>query len=440
MKLKQFNQLHVIIFGILISMLLGCKKDISNVSDNIAKTKWKPSANNKVEKPLDSININKKLGSRIATTNYVCGSYISDDYYGQGYYVYPNYSLDLSGTPQGSTINVTVNSYDIPNRFTIKDENGSIVASTSWMGYVDYNGPWGSSLNTPETQTLSFVKDIASSFVLTVETVAGNNYSDAWSVGVSCTAPTLTWINPGNAGIFHNNIITSVDNSFVAYPMTLFQGDSLCKIYEKSYVNNNNINLSAAIIDSSFGFRNSLFNISYNDNVIYANRIDFRTVTDSMMNLADVSVLMTNTEKTIMQNLFNYFEQYKNGQIDYNTMKANISNLRNTWNQQGFNVTLHQGDISAYTLNIADSSVSYWYRYNSMYGTRVIKNGLRTQVLPAWVAADAAGALGGAIGAGLDSYYHTHHIDWGSVGSWAVGGAVAASLPGVRWFKNLFNW
>src|SRR5689334_20579399 len=105
-----------------------------------------------------------------AVTNYVCGSLMSGNYSGQGYYTYPDYNLDLSGTPQGSTINVLVHSYDIPNRFTIKDASGTVVASTSWMGHVNYPGPWGQSLNTPETQTLVFVRNVSSSFVLKVET------------------------------------------------------------------------------------------------------------------------------------------------------------------------------------------------------------------------------------------------------------------------------
>jgi len=138
---------------------------------------------------------------------------------------------------------------------------------------------------------------------------------------------------------------------------------------------------------------------------------------------------LTNNEKTMMQNLFVYYDQYQKSQISYTTMKANIASLKNSWSQQGFNTSLHQGDISAYTLNIADSSVSYWYRYN----------GNKVQLLPAWLAADAVGALTGGIAAGLDSYLNTGKVNWKSVGVWAVTTGVGASIPSTRWFKAFFE-
>lgn len=136
-----------------------------------------------------------------------------------------------------------------------------------------------------------------------------------------------------------------------------------------------------------------------------------------------------------MHNLFVYYDQYQKGQISYATMKSDISGLRNTWNQQGFNISLHQGDISMYTLNIADSSVSYWYRYNS--GQSFSQQ--QMLLVPAWLAMDAVGALGGAVGAGLDSYWNTGHVNWKSVGAWALSAGVSCSIPQTRWFTRFFN-
>lgn len=53
------------------------------------------------------------------------------------------------------------------------------------MGYADYNGPWGWSLNTGQNQTLSFIKSYVGSYTLRVETVT-EDYSDFWSASVSC--------------------------------------------------------------------------------------------------------------------------------------------------------------------------------------------------------------------------------------------------------------
>ncbi|MBS1607262.1 MAG: hypothetical protein JSS98_01380 [Bacteroidetes bacterium] len=266
------------------------------------------------------------------------------------------------------------------------------------------------------------------------------NYSDSWNASISCTAPSATWINTTNAGTFHNNIIKSVDNSFTVDPTTLLTADNNAKNYEKNYINAQHIDVSATISDSGYGFRNRICGIKYSDNAIYASRIDIVHIADSMLNLSNTSVLMTTTEKTLMHNLMSYLDQYQKGQISYTSMKANIASIRTTWGQQGFNTALHQGDISAYTILIADSSITFWNRYNGT-GSR-ISNRDRDQAilaLPLWLGLDALGALGGAIGAGVDSYLNSGSVNWKSVGAWALGGAVGASVPGTRWFTKFFK-
>jgi hypothetical protein len=426
MKFVKFALSYAIVCLLILSAFWGCKK---NVGTPVQET-WKPSNGNHLEKPLDSLKDKSPVGTGRAT-DYTCSSNFGSSYYSSGYYRYPDYNLDLSGTAQGSTISVPVYSYDVPNRFTIKDNNGYTVAYTSWMGYANYSGPWGMSLNTAETQTLTFTRDVGTSFVLIVETVV-NSYSDAWDASVGCTAPTATWINPGNAGAFHNNALTAIDNSFTSEPQSLWYADYYSKGYENTYVSNNHIDLPSSVVDSSYGFRNKLLHISYNDDGIYASNINFASIADSMMNLSNTSVLMTGTEKTIMQNLFTYYGQYASGQISYSTMKSDIASLKTTWSQQGFNTSLHQGDISAYTLNIADSSVTFMYNYNATYGQR-------TEFVPLWLAADAVGALGGAIAAGMSSYSNTGHVNWKDVGWWALGGAISSSVPGTKWFRALFK-
>lgn len=449
--MQKINLLQVIFFPSLIFFFLSCQKTSSTLSDSLKAshgdmtedmtlTKWKLSTSNKYEKPLDSLRNQIEINAITTATVYNCGSNLSANYYGTGYYKYPDYSLNLSSTPQGATIKITVNSYDIPNKFTVKDVNGTVMASTSWMGYVNYSGPWGLSLNTPQTNTLTFLKDVTSSFTLIVETLT-NNYSDSWNASISCTPPALTVVNPGNAGIFHNNIIAAIDNSFTINginPQTLLAADNYSKSYEKTYVSNSKIDLPAATIDSSYGFRNKLFNISYASNSIYASTINFRRIGDSMMNLPNTSVLITSNEKVMMQNLLIYFEQYQNGQINYTTMRSQIASLKNTWNQQGFNTSLHQGDISNYTLNIADSSVAFWYRYNSG-STFVSGRGQSILAVPVFLAADAVGALAGSIAAGIDSYANTGKVNWKSVGAWALGGAISSSIPSTRWFTRFFK-
>ena len=172
---------------------INCQKSGSKPEEG-----WKLSPDNKYENPLGSIKESDKAQTTAdttksnlrttATSDYGCGAYITGNYYGVGYYAYPDCPLNLSGTPQGSTISVLVHSYDIPNRFTIKDANGTVYASTSWMGYVTYSGPWGMSLNTPETQTLTFALGTTTALILKVET-STTTYSDAWDASIGCTPP-----------------------------------------------------------------------------------------------------------------------------------------------------------------------------------------------------------------------------------------------------------
>lgn len=119
-------------------------------------------------------------------STYTCGSNANDNYAVSGYHKYPTYTLDLSATDQGSTITVTVNSYDIPNKFTIYDANGTIIKQTNWMGYVNYSGPWGQSLNTPQSQSLTFIKTSRASYSLVVETSIQST-SDSWTASISCS-------------------------------------------------------------------------------------------------------------------------------------------------------------------------------------------------------------------------------------------------------------
>lgn len=443
------NKNTILLLGLIFSLLIStvsCKKNTTDSKKTIGK-EWKLSANNKFEKPLSpqtstisktEKTVNKTESIAVAAL-YTCGSYLSDYFYGIGFYRYPPYDFDLSGTPLGSAIQVSVNSYDIPNRFTITDPTGNIVAVTGWMGYVNYPGPWGPSLNTPQTATLSFITDFSGTYTLTVET-STETISDSWDASISCTAPALTVVTTGNAGGFHNNTLTAIDNGFTisgVVPSTLLEADNYAKGYEKQYLHANNIDVADIIVDSSYGFRNKLFNINYSNPVNNLTSLNLRAIADSLMNQPNTALLMTNTEKTILQNLFTYLQQYQNSQIDYNTMKSNIASLKNTWRLQGFNVSLHQGDISSYTLNIADTSVTYWNSYGGVMPVRNSPIGIA--ILPVWVGLDAVGALGGALAAGLDSYWSSGRVNWRSVGAWALGGAIASSVPSLRVFRRFFR-
>jgi hypothetical protein len=191
MTKKYLAAIATSILTLIIIAVISCNKNDQKKQDANKQgtiTGWHLSKNNTKEKPLDSVKGTSNSNRESKVQSFGCGSSLSGDYYTNGYYRYPDNTLDFSSSPVGTLISVTVQSYDVPDRFTIKDPSGNVVASTGWMGYVNYSGPWGMSLNTQETQYLSFTIAAAGAYTLIVETVV-NGYSDSWLATVGCTIP-----------------------------------------------------------------------------------------------------------------------------------------------------------------------------------------------------------------------------------------------------------
>ena len=170
---------------VLAAILYSCNK-FHSVPSQISK-------DNKFEKPLSQFigksNVLIQPASSSISPNtsstYGCGSSLSGNYYGTGYYSYPEYTIDVSSSLLGSDITLAVQSYDVPNKFTIYDSLGNVVASSNWMGIANYSGPWGMSLNAPETANLQWHYGTSANFTLRVETET-SSYSDSWNATVLC--------------------------------------------------------------------------------------------------------------------------------------------------------------------------------------------------------------------------------------------------------------
>ena len=79
---------------------------------------------------------------------YNCGdSPIINSYDGLDFYLYFNVSVSSTVTTQ---VYFNWTSYDRPNRFDVYDSIG-LRYTTGWVGYANYAGPWGASLNTATT-------------------------------------------------------------------------------------------------------------------------------------------------------------------------------------------------------------------------------------------------------------------------------------------------
>lgn len=344
--MKKYKKFHLLFFAV-IFFSISCKKNNESQSTN-----WKLSKNNVFEKPLSEIkspanNGLSNMSENRTTINYGCGSSLSGNYYGSGYYLYPSYSLNFSGSPQSTIVNISVGSYDIPNKFTIYDSLGGTVAYTSWMGYVSYPGPWGMSLNTPQTQTLSFTKDIMSSYTLKVET-STQGYSDSWFANVNCIIDTSykNSLNPyDKAGALHNSLLDYF-NSNAILPLSsgsqiIYTLDNDFRIYGSDSVASKAV-LGAQQVSFAHNFENSTdhFLFLVQGNYMSQTGVNYYKKLDSLIDAsATISILYSSIKSIELQVMSSSLTQNeKNTLLEaasverYSAYYWNIPSNRAKWN------------------------------------------------------------------------------------------------------------
>lgn len=114
-----------------------------------------------------------------------CGDLFSGSHSGSGYYTYPSQAFGVCSQDNGATITIYCYAADVPNRFNIQTSSGGgLVVSSGWMGYANYPGPWGQSLNTPNTKSITFTK-AQSTYYLKVETSI-QSQNDYWESTIIC--------------------------------------------------------------------------------------------------------------------------------------------------------------------------------------------------------------------------------------------------------------
>jgi hypothetical protein len=185
-----------------VAFLLNCNKSQESLKNNPANNSQRvaldrhaynfipdpPGTNKRTispEQPLTKI----RNGGRVTVSNDLrtvgCGGFLDGSWGTNGFHQYVKDTIRLDSIPAADTIRISVNSYDVPNRFTVYDASGTIVAGTSWMGHVSYSGPWGMSINTVETGTLYFKRGTSAYFLFLVETSV-NGTSDSYTVSITC--------------------------------------------------------------------------------------------------------------------------------------------------------------------------------------------------------------------------------------------------------------
>lgn len=113
-----------------------------------------------------------------------CSSNLYLTYTGNDYYQYPTSSI-CSTVSSSFSINWT--SYERPNRIAVYDNSG-LIASTGWVGDVDYSGPWGLSIHTATNGTLTGTFSTSAGRYLLVEAGGGGGVlnDDACSITLNC--------------------------------------------------------------------------------------------------------------------------------------------------------------------------------------------------------------------------------------------------------------
>lgn len=241
----------------------------------------------------------------MSTTIYGCGSYLSDSYYGSGYYTNPFNDIDINAMPNFSTININVTSYDVPNRFTVYDLNNSSIFSSGWMGYADYPGPWGMSLNTTQNKTITFNKGTINSYTLRVETVT-EYVSDAWEASINCTARVLDYTQ---LSIEHNN---ALDNLHLNY--STGGPYNLQAVYNATvnYCNTNNKQLPSISYQQLINLKNQSTDVSSFLNAMQSQLNAFTNNEKNELNALYQNLISTTTDNAadgVIQNFNTHINQ-----------------------------------------------------------------------------------------------------------------------------------
>ena len=97
--------------------------------------------------------------------NSSCGVTISQTTASLGYANLGLFDINVSGS---ASVNLDYDVVGRPNRFTLYD-NGLLIDTSGWKGIAPYGGPWGGSLNTPVTGTITFVPILGHAYQLLIE-------------------------------------------------------------------------------------------------------------------------------------------------------------------------------------------------------------------------------------------------------------------------------
>ena len=132
-------------------------------------------------------------------------------------------------------------------------------------------------------------------------------------------------------------------------------------------------------------------------------------------------------EQTLLNSLVFYINSdYEDG--DHERLKKNIDSLCKRWERLFGDKEEKAGEFSGQIIGIAKASIDWWE-----------ENTEETRALPAWVGADAAGALVGGIVSATAQYLTNGNVHLKQVGYHALGSAVISSTGVVKCLASWIN-
>lgn len=157
---------------LLLAVMLGCNKPV-----DLERTK------------LDERSADAE-GVVYHRTDY-CSASFGGSYGGIGYYEYPLEILGVLTICEATTVTVSVQALDVPNRFAILDQNGNYINGTTWQGSASYFGAWGSPFSNVGNTSFNFTAYPNQTYFLRVQTqtpASGSGITpntDGWWAGIS---------------------------------------------------------------------------------------------------------------------------------------------------------------------------------------------------------------------------------------------------------------
>src|SRR5437868_3805393 len=125
MKKIKFSLAFAILIGLSFSLyFISCTKpnamDSSKTTSDNSKIAGRP---------------NHFLSSaRLSNGHFTCGDTLSGSHTDTGYYMYPYDTLEFSSSPSNTLIQISTNSLNYPNKFSVYDSSGNLIVTTGWMG------------------------------------------------------------------------------------------------------------------------------------------------------------------------------------------------------------------------------------------------------------------------------------------------------------------